>query len=37
MGRREGARVSSGDPRVMSGCTNLNHWKFIGKKLPEVM
>jgi hypothetical protein len=31
-GMREGVRVSSGDPRVMSGCTNLKHWKLIGKK-----
>jgi hypothetical protein len=37
IGEREGARVSSGDPRVTSGCTNLKHWKLVGKKLPEVI
>jgi hypothetical protein len=37
-GRRERrVRVSSGDPRVTSDCTNLKHWKFVGEKLPEVI
>jgi hypothetical protein len=31
-GRREGVRVSSGDSMVTSGCTDLKHWKLVGKK-----
>jgi hypothetical protein len=36
-GRREGVRVSSGDPRVMGGCMNLKYWKLVGKKLLEAI